>query len=103
MKTTVGVWVVRAAAVLVAMGASAQQFNTSGLQQVSRDQIPDFCTVWVLRADGFAVPLPGLPLNDLDAPVYALPNGSFLLDASEDQPSSMDASAMAAEQDVGGG
>ena len=89
----------------MAVAASAQQFDTSGLQQVSRDQVPDFCTVWVLRADGFAAPLPFLPLNDLDAPVYALPNGSFLLDASEIEASPMAALGMdmALEDDSGDG
>ena len=107
MRITPIIGTIAAAAVLVAIAASAQQFDTSGLQQVSRDQVPEFCTVWELRADGSAFPLPGLPLNNLDAPVYALPNGLFLLDATAIQPSAAKASArgmaLQDESEEGGG
>ena len=101
----VGVIVIGGA--FMAVAASAQQFDTSSLELVSRDQVPDFCTVWALRADGSAVPLPCLPFNYLDAPVYALPNGSFLLDETSVETSAMGGSArsMALEDDSeeGGG
>jgi len=93
-KTIPTIGIIAAAAAFMAVAASAQQFDTSGLELVSRDQVPAFATVWVQRADGYAVPLPCLPLDLLNAPVYALPNGSFLLDATVVQPSGRTASAM---------
>jgi hypothetical protein len=107
MKCTTITGTIAAAAVFIAIAALAQQFDTSGLELVSRDQVPDFATVWVLRADGSAVPLPCLPLDLPDAPVYAMPNGSFLIDATAIPSSPTRASrtgmAFQSEEEEGGG
>ncbi len=55
--------------------------DTDGLELVSRKELPKFGTYWVKRPDGLTVPLPFLPWNE--SPIYALPNGSFLVDETQ--------------------
>ena len=72
---------------LIAFTASAQIYssalNTGELQLVPRDQVPFSGTFWVEGPTGMTAPLPCLPANAPDAPIYALPNGQFFVDARE--------------------
>lgn len=53
--------------------------QTAGLEQVASEDLPPVGTYWVMLPDGnMAPPMPIPPLND--TPVYALPDGSFLVD-----------------------
>jgi hypothetical protein len=87
MKTATALFAT--AALMFASAASAQlnltALDTSSLQPVPTDQLPKFGTFWIEQWPGIAVPLPFLPADLMEAPVFALPNGQFLVDASSAQ------------------
>jgi len=59
------------------------EIDLSQLQQVPRDQLPFGGTFWIEGPNGPSAPMPCPPSNAPDAPIYALPNGQFLVDARE--------------------
>lgn len=59
--------------------SSLEQVNSA--QQISWSQVPRFGTFWVEGPNGFALPYPSPPVYLSDAPIYALDNGQFLVDA----------------------
>lgn len=77
-----------------AVNAQPLSLDTQGLELVPRDQLPRFGTFWVKESSGLTAPLPCPPGDMPDAPIYALPNGQFLVDATTIQRSAMTASAM---------
>lgn len=87
MKTTIQkiIWVtalcIAFAAVAEAQGTSTPQ-QPSSAQQIAWNQVPPFGTFWVMGPDGFAPPYPCPPtyLSGV-APIYALDNGQFVVDA----------------------
>jgi len=71
--------------ILIITSSVQAQISTSGLQEVPRENLPRFGTFWLAKGstgNGHLPPLP-CPPGDLDVPIYALPNGQFLVDDSE--------------------
>src|ERR1035437_166734 len=69
-------------------------YDPEQLTLVAREDLPSWGTFWVQGPNGPAVPLPFPPGDMPDAPIYALPNGQFLVDGSAVQRSGMRTSAM---------
>ena len=67
------------AILLLAAGRLQSQIDTSGLQEVPREQLPKVATFY--WAAGNLPPLP-CPPGDLDVPIYALGSNHFLIDNS---------------------
>jgi hypothetical protein len=64
-----------------AQNASTTQMPSSA-QAIAWSQVPPFGTFWVMGPDGFAPPYPCPPLYlSSTAPIYALDNGQFVVDA----------------------
>jgi hypothetical protein len=84
--------------------------DTTKLQPVPQSQLPRFGTFWLEEVSGVTAPLPCPPVDLPDAPVYALPNGQFLVDARNCQhveppldmaaSSPLDASPMGSPMDI---
>jgi len=85
------------------LSAQMVQTDTDELELVPREQLPKSGTFWVKESNGFLPPLPCLTGDVLDAPIYALPNGQFLVDATAVQRSTMRASSMSPPPPPGGG
>lgn len=71
------------AGLTIAASAAFGQMDFSGLQEVSREQLPKLGTYWLVYGpDGRGAPLPCPPGDMPDAPIYALGNGKFVVDDS---------------------
>ena len=74
--------------------AQRLSYDPEQLTLVAREDLPRWGTFWVQGPNGPALPLPFPPGDMPDAPIYALPNGQFLVDGSAVQRSAMRSSAM---------
>jgi hypothetical protein len=73
------------AAVLFIASLTQAQIETGGLQLVQPDQVPKSGTFWLAKGpNGQLLPPLPFPPNNLDVPIYALTNGQFLVDNSDD-------------------
>src|SRR5262245_29119010 len=72
------------AASVLLLTTAAHSFDISGLEPLSPSAVPRAGTFWLMKGPiGSPMPpYPCLPTN-LDAPVYALGDGQFLVDDSE--------------------
>lgn len=64
--------------------AQTLTFDIDGLQPIPGDQLPRHGTYRIVTSDGRRIPPLPCPPGDMpDAPIYALPNGQFVVDARD--------------------
>ena len=67
--------------------------NEDILELISPDNVPRYGTFWIEGHHGITAPLPFVPPDFAQAPIYALPNGQFLVDAIGDTSEGLTAAA----------
>lgn len=59
--------------------------ESNGLPVITLGEMPAEGTFWIVTPNGVLAPFPFLPLGDQGAPIYAITDGSFLVDATSGQ------------------
>ena len=84
--------------------AQPSSSDLAAMTLVSRENLPRVGTFWLQMPSGMTAPLPCPPGDLPDAPIYALPNGQYFVDASTSESSRRTSrSTMSASFSFGGG